>query len=52
MYNAEVGSCGVKKIKLSLRQTVDVYRVETSRIPHFLDNQLTDGSEIVSLMYL
>jgi hypothetical protein len=23
---------------------------EMSRLPHFLDNQLTDGSEVVSLM--
>jgi hypothetical protein len=23
----------------------------TSRIPHFLDNRLTDGSEVVSLMH-
>jgi hypothetical protein len=25
------------------------YRCETSRLPHFLDFQLTDGSEVVSL---
>jgi hypothetical protein len=24
------------------------YICETSRLPHFLDNQLTDGSEVVS----
>jgi hypothetical protein len=24
---------------------------ETSRVPHLLDNRLTDGSESVSLMY-
>jgi hypothetical protein len=24
---------------------------ETSRLPHFLDNQLTDGGEAVSLMH-
>jgi hypothetical protein len=24
---------------------------ETSRLPHFLDNRLTDGGEVVSLMH-
>jgi hypothetical protein len=27
------------------------YGCERSRIPHFLDSQLTDGSEVVSLTY-
>jgi hypothetical protein len=27
------------------------YGCETSRLPHFLDNQLTDGSETVSLIH-
>jgi hypothetical protein len=27
-----------------------MYGCETSRLPHFLDNRLTDGGEIVSLM--
>jgi hypothetical protein len=26
------------------------YICETSRLPHFLDNRLTDGGEVVSLM--
>jgi hypothetical protein len=26
------------------------YGYETSRLPHFLDNRLTDGGEVVSLM--
>jgi hypothetical protein len=24
---------------------------ETSRLPHFLDNQLTDGGQVISLMH-
>jgi hypothetical protein len=28
---------------------MEVYSVETSRIPHFLDSQLTDGGEVVSV---
>jgi hypothetical protein len=27
-----------------------LYTCKTSRLPHFLDNQLTDGSEVASLM--
>jgi hypothetical protein len=30
---------------------VEAHRVEISKLPHFLDNQLTDGGEVVSLMY-
>jgi hypothetical protein len=26
------------------------YGSETSRLPHFLDNRLTDGGEVISLM--
>jgi hypothetical protein len=29
---------------------MEAYRVETSRLPHFLDIRLTDGGEVVSLM--
>jgi hypothetical protein len=29
---------------------VEAHRVETSRLPYFLDNRLTDGGKIVSLM--
>jgi hypothetical protein len=39
-------------IELSLQQTVEVHRVvrrRGSRLPHFLDNWLTDGDEVVSL---
>jgi hypothetical protein len=38
-------------VKLSLKQAVEAHRVETSRLPHFLDNRLTDGGEVVSLTY-
>jgi hypothetical protein len=41
------------KVKLSLQQAMDTHRVcETSRLQHFLDNQLRDGSEVVSLTNL
>jgi hypothetical protein len=41
-----------KKVKLSLAVTghEGPEGCEPSRIPHFLDNWLTDGSEVVSLM--
>jgi hypothetical protein len=38
------------KVKLSVLQAVEAHMVETSRLPHFLDNRLTDGGEVVSLM--
>jgi hypothetical protein len=28
---------------------MEAHRVETSRLPHFLENRLTDGGEVVSL---
>jgi hypothetical protein len=31
-----------RQVKLSLRQAVEAHKVETSRLPHFLDNRLTD----------
>jgi hypothetical protein len=37
----------IKKIKLSLYQAVEAHRIV--RLPHFLDNRLTDGGEDVSL---
>jgi hypothetical protein len=37
----------VSKVKL---KAVEAYRVEI-RIPHCLDNRLTDGCKVVSLMY-
>jgi hypothetical protein len=40
-----------KKVKLSLQQAMEAVRVVTSRLPHFFDNQLTDGGEVVNLMY-
>jgi hypothetical protein len=30
---------------------MEAHRVETMRLPHFLDNQLTDGGEVVSLTH-
>jgi hypothetical protein len=37
------------KVKLSLQQAVETHRiVEMSRLPHFLDSRLTDGSKVVS----
>jgi hypothetical protein len=38
------------KAKLSLLQAVEAHSVcETSRLPHFLDDRLTDGGKVVSL---
>jgi hypothetical protein len=39
----------MSKINLSLWQAVEVHRAETLRLPHFLDNRLTHGGEVVSL---
>jgi hypothetical protein len=39
------------KVKLYLKQIVEAHKgYETSRLPHFLDNRLTDGGEVISLM--
>jgi hypothetical protein len=41
---------GVKKVKLSLQQTVEAHRVVRRRGFHIsLDNPLTDGGKVVSL---
>jgi hypothetical protein len=40
-----------KKVNLSLEQAVEAHRVETKRLPHFLDNWLTDGGEVVRLTH-
>jgi uncharacterized UBP type Zn finger protein len=37
-----------KKVKLSQQQAMDEQGCEMLRIPHCLDNQLTDGGNIVS----
>jgi hypothetical protein len=42
-----IGACKKKERK---RKATPVTGCETSRLPHFLDNRLTDGGEIVSLM--
>jgi hypothetical protein len=44
--NKKVVPC---KKKVFLWLAVEAHRVETSRLPHFLDNRLTDGGEIVRL---
>jgi hypothetical protein len=42
----------VKKVTaISVTGCGGTYGCETSRLPHFLDNRLTDGGEIVSLMH-
>jgi hypothetical protein len=33
----------------SLEEVVEVHILETSRLPHFLGNPLTEGGEVVSL---
>jgi hypothetical protein len=37
------------KVKLSPLQTVDAYRIVTSRIQHCLDNRHTDGGQFVNI---
>jgi hypothetical protein len=41
-------SLSLEKLKLSLKQAMKAHRVVlTSRLPHFLDNGLKDGGEVV-----
>jgi hypothetical protein len=41
-----------RTVKLSLQQAVEAYKiVRCVRIPHFLDNRLTDGRKIINLMH-
>jgi hypothetical protein len=43
---------GVKKGKaIPVAGREGPYICESSRLPHFLDNRLTDGGEVVSLMH-
>jgi hypothetical protein len=39
----------VKKVKLPYTGSEGPQGCETSRLPHYLDNRLTDGGEVVSL---
>jgi hypothetical protein len=45
---SNLGSNKVKKISVTSHEGPQGR--ETSRLPHFLDNQLTDGGEVVSLI--
>jgi hypothetical protein len=45
--NARCGDRQPKAIRVTGRE--GPYGCETSRFPHFLDNRLTDGDEVVSL---
>jgi hypothetical protein len=40
---------GVKDTAIPVTGTGGQFGCETSRLPHFLDNRLTDGGEVVSL---
>jgi hypothetical protein len=42
----------IKKKTIPVRDPGGSLGYEMSRLPHFLDNQLTDGSEVVRLMDL
>jgi hypothetical protein len=42
---------GIKGKAILVTGHVGPMGCETLRLPHFLDNQLTDGGEVVSLMY-
>jgi hypothetical protein len=50
--NTLPGPILIKKVKLSLQQTVEVHRVVRRRGSHFLDTRLTDGVKVVSLTRL
>jgi hypothetical protein len=45
-------SCFIKGRDISITGRGGQYICETSRLPHFLDNHLTDGAEVVSLTRL
>jgi hypothetical protein len=36
---------------IPVKDSGGTYDCETSRLPHFLENQLTDGGEVVSLTH-
>jgi hypothetical protein len=40
-----------KKVNLSPCQAVVAHRVETSRLSHFVENQLTDDGELITLTH-
>jgi hypothetical protein len=51
-YNHTVQRPMIKNVKVSLSTgRGGPLGCETSRLPHFLDNQLTDGGEVVSLTW-
>jgi hypothetical protein len=41
----------LKKVKLTLNNRWRPIRIETSRLTHFVNNWLTDGTEVVSLTH-
>jgi hypothetical protein len=52
MRSTQLGTCDLSQVKSKHTPVVghgDPYYYETSRLPHFVDNRLTDGCEIVSL---
>jgi hypothetical protein len=46
-YNSDIKNC----ITISVTGREGPWGYETSRLPHFLHNRLTDGGEVVSLTH-
>jgi hypothetical protein len=41
----------LRKYSVRIPTASSIISIKISRLPHFLDNMLTDGGEVVTLMY-